>query len=136
VRPLLKIMEDHKLDFHKTFRLLCNFRPTLLKELDALDAFIGELLSFTSDPPGREEASKELSAWLEMYAARIENEVDMWADEGDVDQARQAEMRAVNPRFVLRQWLLEEVIKIVESDHEAGKRVLRKVLHVRLLSTC
>jgi hypothetical protein len=132
MRPLLKIMEDRNLDFHKTFRFLCNFRPTMLEERDALDAFIGELLTFRLDPLDSKEASKEWSAWLEMYAARIENEKDMWAVESDVGEVREAEMRAVNPRFVLRQWLLEEVIKIVESDHETGKRVLRKVLHVRL----
>ena len=39
-------------------------------------------------------------------------------------------MRLVNPRFVLRQWLLEEVIRRVERDSTSGKRVLAKVLHV------
>ena len=40
------------------------------------------------------------------------------------------EMRAANPRFVLKQWVLEEVIRKVESDPGTGKRVLAKVLQV------
>ena len=41
-------------------------------------------------------------------------------------------MKSVNPRFVLRQWLLEEVIKKVEEDSKTGKQVLAKVFQVRL----
>ncbi|KAI6018084.1 hypothetical protein BKA83DRAFT_4318207 [Pisolithus microcarpus] len=37
---------------------------------------------------------------------------------------------ASNPRFVLRQWLLEEVIKKVEDDPATGKHVLGKVMQM------
>jgi len=36
----------------------------------------------------------------------------------------------VNPRFVLRQWVLEEVIKKVEKDPDSGKKILGKVLQM------
>jgi uncharacterized protein YdiU (UPF0061 family) len=41
-------------------------------------------------------------------------------------------MNGVNPRFVLRQWVLEEVIAKVEEDAVSGRRILAKVLKVRL----
>ena len=58
--------------------------------------------------------------------------MDEWTSAGvvDVDREREKEMKGVNPRFVLRQWLLEEVIKKVEMDSDSGKRVLAKVMHV------
>jgi len=46
----------------------------------------------------------------------------------DAERAKAA--KAVNPRFVLRQWLLEEVIAKVERDVDSGKRVLAKVLQM------
>ena len=48
-----------------------------------------------------------------------------------LDAARERAARAANPRFVLRQWVLEEVIKKVEEDMDNGKRILAKVLQVR-----
>ena len=48
-----------------------------------------------------------------------------------MDKEREAAGKAANPRFILRQWLLEEVIKKTEKDSLSGRRVLAKVLHVR-----
>ena len=50
---------------------------------------------------------------------------------GEPDEERERAMRSVNPRFVLRQWVLEEVIKSVEGDVGEGRRVLGKVMQVR-----
>lgn len=46
------------------------------------------------------------------------------------EAAREKAARDANPRFVLRQWVLEEVIRKVEEDAVSGRRVLRKVLQV------
>ena len=64
-------------------------------------------------------------------ADRIDSEALEWVAEPDYDAARERAVKAANPRFVLRQWLLEEVIKKVETDPTTGKRVLAKVLEVR-----
>lgn len=140
-RPLLTIMEDHKLDFHGTFRRLCFFTSsTAASEDDGEDlrAFIDGLLKLTSEPErlDRVKAQSDWSGWLSKYAARIESERGLWEADGvdvDIDTRREKEAKAANPRFVLRQWVLEEVIKKVEADAESGKRILRKVLHVRYL---
>ena len=130
-------MEDHSLDFHGTFRRLCFFKPPIASSDESLKAFIESLLTLSSETErlDRIRAHSDWAEWLRKYAARIESERDHWDGvEGDADAAREREAKSANPRFVLRQWLLEEVIKKVEVDAESGKRVLGKVLHVSALA--
>ncbi|CAL1716563.1 unnamed protein product [Somion occarium] len=136
-RPMLNILSDHKLDFHSTFRRLAYFRPSMVQpsEKEALETFISSLLTLTPDPERLERgrAVEDWKKWLNVYASRIESERDEWtrANGGtDVDAEREKATKAANPRFVLRQWLLEEVIKAVERDSDSGKRILRKVLQM------
>lgn len=136
-RPLLDLLRDHGLDFHGSFRRLAQFRPAVVRDEGALEAFVAGLLELCPEPErlDKERATSDWKAWLDKYAARIDSERGLWggATDVDVDKHREAAAKAANPRFVLRQWLLEEVIKKVETDAESGKRVLRKVLHVSKL---
>jgi uncharacterized protein YdiU (UPF0061 family) len=135
VRSLLALLADHKLDFHLTFRHLTRFRPA---HLSSSDAFIDTLLRFTStgDVPQREEAPAQWKNWLEKYAARIEGEKEEWVGASSSDDEwqtrREKDARLANPRFVLRQWVLEEVIAKVEADAQNGRLVLAKVMRVRV----
>lgn len=137
VDPLLKLMQRHELDFHSTFRKLSSFTPSLLSHnSETLATFLQELTPETLAcrvPTAREAAIDDWKKWLEVYRTRIESEADEWASEGDrwPEKRRQA-MLGANPRFVLRQWVLEEVIKRVEKDWKTGRRVLAKVLEVRV----
>ncbi|KZT18291.1 UPF0061-domain-containing protein [Neolentinus lepideus HHB14362 ss-1] len=133
-RPLLDIMDEHKLDFHGTFRLLSTFRPSLLDSApslspgSALDKLVSSIfnLSPESDRIDKEKATKDWVEWLTKYSERIQSERDQWG--ADMDKEREDAAKAANPRFVLRQWVLEEVIKKVGQDANSGKRVLAKVL--------
>ncbi|KIK24019.1 hypothetical protein PISMIDRAFT_99248 [Pisolithus microcarpus 441] len=136
-QPLLDMMENHGLDFHGTFRKLVFFRPNILREnadsgATVLEGFIARLLEGTPEPERLDtgKATEEWLAWLDTYAARIESEKTggEWGD--DFDDARERDAMAANPRFVLRQWLLEEVIKKVEDDPSTGKHVLAKVMQM------
>jgi uncharacterized protein YdiU (UPF0061 family) len=134
---LLALLADHKLDFHLTLRHLTRFRPSLLS---SPDAFIDTLLRFTStgDVPERDETSKQWKDWLEKYAARIESEKEEWvgaSSGGDWQALREKDARLANPRFVLRQWVLEEVIAKVEADARNGRHVLAKVMQVSFRCT-
>lgn len=72
--------------------------------------------------------------WLQEFSKRIEQDRENWNDSpNDWLNARKIEARKCNPRFVLRQWVLEEVIKKVDEDYITGKRILAKVLEVRKL---
>jgi uncharacterized protein YdiU (UPF0061 family) len=127
-------MQDHKLDFHSTFRKLSSFRPSLLNLAgdSPLEKFIKELLSLSpgTDTMDPARATADWLAWLRKYAGRIESEREEWAGETDVEAAKEKAAKEANPRFVLRQWVLEEVIAKVESDAKTGKRLLAKVLQV------
>ncbi|KAF9223852.1 UPF0061-domain-containing protein [Gyrodon lividus] len=136
-QPLLDLMEKQKLDFHGTFRKLSFFQPGMLtgetsERQGKLESFLGGLLkgSPEADRLDHAKASEQWLGWLEKYAARIEADALEWAGEDDCNAAREKAARAANPRFVLRQWLLEEVIKKVETDHTTGKRILAKVLQM------
>jgi uncharacterized protein YdiU (UPF0061 family) len=132
-RPLLDLLAAHKLDFHISFRTLCDFEPEMVKDEAKLNAFIERLHRGTPDASlvDRAAATQAWKEWLTAYAIRIEAEQDAWtAQSNGWIASRAEEMRAANPRFVLRQWVLEEAIKRVERDPESGRRVLRKVLHV------
>ena len=48
-------------------------------------------------------------------------------------EKRRKVIRGTNPRFVLRLWVLEEVIKKVEGDWKNGRRSLAKVLRACLV---
>jgi len=74
----------------------------------------------------RDKAHGDLKTWLNTYSSRIQDESSEWESES----SRQTAMKGVNPRFVLRQWVLEDVISKVESDPQAGKRILAKVLQM------
>ncbi|KAH9037777.1 hypothetical protein EDB85DRAFT_1934376 [Lactarius pseudohatsudake] len=100
-------------------------------------SFVDTLISLTSATgvSEREASSKQWRSWLEKYAARIESEKDEWigansGSEDDWQAHREKEARLANPRFVLRQWVLEEVIAKVEAGAESGRRVLAKVMQM------
>lgn len=128
-------MEQQKLDFHITFRLLTTFKPALLKDIGTpnessdLQVFISDLLTHSVDEHmDHGAATKEWIDWLQKYTERVESEAGEWG--GNVEAEREIAGKEANPRFVLRQWVLEEVIAKVEKDQTSGKRILAKVLHV------
>lgn len=133
---MLELMQRHELDFHSTFRKLSSFAPSILSsDSEALATFLQELTPETQActvPSVRQSVMDDWKKWLKGYTARIESDAVEWASEGDswMEKRREA-MHGANPRFVLRQWVLEEVIKKVEGDWETGRRVLAKVLEVR-----
>jgi len=98
------------------------------------------------------DASKDFIPYLERYCARISQpeEVEAWEtaeiekerkglklDGKGWEEKREVEMLRSNPAFVLRQWVLEELISKLEKTGvdgiEEGRKELARVLDVRLL---
>lgn len=129
-------MENHRLDFHSTFRILSSFKASAIPS--EVEDFINRLLAVTpeSERLDVDTAKKEWIRWFDVYKQRIQGEHEEaaalgWSlDFSEMESERQKSMKSANPRFVLRQWVLEEVIKRVERDSDSGKRVLAKVMHV------
>jgi protein adenylyltransferase len=126
---LLTLLENTSSDFNHFFHRL-GLQP---------------LFSFTSKAdyegaaehilPAETEAHKrsgidKIATWLETsYRPRLEEE-----DSSD-DRERGERMRKVNPKFVLRQWVLEEVIRNTQSEKGVGvkdKEMLDTVLRMAL----
>ena len=129
-RPLLNLMQTHRLDFHMTFRKLCYFTSATVEDTQAQSKCIDELLALCAEPQMMDasQAIADIKSWLKKYAERISSEADQW--QGSADEERKKAMRGANPRFILRQWVLEEVIKKVEADPDSGKKILAKVMHM------
>ena len=134
VDPFLNILAMHELDFHASFRVLSSFRPSLVEDTAALDAFLAQMAECIPKKPTdakRDDVKRAVKPWLQTYAARIKQERESWTGQ-DWEVQRCAEMRKVNPRFVLRQWVLEETIKkLEEGEGLERRRVLGHVLKVR-----
>ncbi|KAF8588280.1 UPF0061-domain-containing protein [Ramaria rubella] len=130
IRPLLRLLETYQLDFHSTFRTLSSFRSSSSQA--ELERFAARLTpeSLVTSVDTRGLAQKEWVEWLATYAKRIDEEKEHWSECEDWGLEREIEGRKANPRFVLRQWVLEEVIKKVEEDPESGKRLLAKALEM------
>lgn len=137
----MNLLQTHKLDFHSTFRTLCSFRPSLLaSESEAgLKGFVASLVNNSHEAHTDDvDFTRDWCAWLAKYAERVENEMDSgaWAAGENGEQKdklwekREKEMRRANPRFILRQWVLEEIIKRVQDDIPTGQRALAKVHEV------
>ncbi|KAK4046474.1 hypothetical protein OIO90_006558 [Microbotryomycetes sp. JL221] len=123
VSGLLDLMALHSLDFTNTFRLLSQFPGSTSDPVYV--PFIEQLLpaAATTDPTALPPTTKDdWKAWFDKYASRLSAE----ASAGD-NASRRQRMNSVNPRFTLRQWVLEETIKSL--DHQRGDTtMLERVL--------
>lgn len=138
IDPLCLVLTD--LDFSTTLRRLCQL-PALLKARGAsagdeeklkevIDAFVAGDVNTGLEPwydvsilPEYMRSQKEtqVRTWLLTYACRLLNEGR------DGDQVAQ-EMKTKNPRFVLRNWVTNEVAKRLEDLNETD--ALAKVLEM------
>ena len=139
VTPLLELFERREVDYSSTMRRLAWFDPEIMAADRSADlqAFLLtlETTSQCAKPGESGDTSNPWTGWFGKYASRINEEKDRWAESATSSELswlekRKASMLESNPRFILRQWLLEEVIAKVEKDTASGRRVLAKVLEV------
>lgn len=113
VEALYRLMQQAEVDMTLFFRNLADLDP-LAPTLDPLQvAFYDDAL--------RDQYAPELTAWLQRYAARLRDD-DIPPDE------RRARMNAVNPRFVLRNYLAQEAIDLAEAGDETRIHLLLDLL--------
>ncbi|POS77837.1 hypothetical protein DHEL01_v203778 [Diaporthe helianthi] len=136
---LLDTMEALELDFHHTFRRLSHVRVADLATEDlrtetARVFFHKEGISAAG--VSEDEARQRVAMWLDKWRARV---VEDWGVEGEdgkrvvepaKDEERMAAMKKVNPSFVPRSFILDEIIQRVEKGGE--RHVLRRVMQMAL----
>ncbi|PJG59895.1 protein adenylyltransferase SelO [Aeromonas cavernicola] len=96
-RELFRLLAANKVDYHLFLRRL--------GEVTQEGAWPASLLALLPDPA-------IWQAWLERYRLRL-------ASEGSEDGARKAQMDAINPKYVLRNTLAQQVIEAAEQGNMA-----------------
>ncbi|KAK9455116.1 hypothetical protein V1511DRAFT_499511 [Dipodascopsis uninucleata] len=121
----LDLMTELELDFHRFFRSLANI-DVFDNKLSASE-IEHEFLSYERSrlAPKNEQAAKEILSWIQgPYKTRL-------ADDGRTDfNERKQAMNRVNPNFILRNWILDEVITRVQRQNDT--KILNQVLEMVL----
>jgi uncharacterized protein YdiU (UPF0061 family) len=162
----LVLLHDNSMDLNASFRTLSSFLPSQVSDECYLASFLSDFTSSSILSPKGDDLERAKNAskgWLLRFAERVSAEEEKaawseaWLEEdhkrfGPSDIAmesweskRREGMRRTNPRFVLRQWVLEELIaeltamgvgdesRTEEAMVEARKRLAR-ILDVSLPS--
>jgi uncharacterized protein YdiU (UPF0061 family) len=132
IESLLYILQTHGLDYSSTLRSLTTFRPEFLGS--AQNSSLEHLLSALTSSPNNcdiKSASDDWLGWLEKFKVRIELDANEWkSDAGSWLETREKEMKNYNPRFVPRQWVMEELIKKLQEDEITARPMLTKILEM------
>ncbi|KAI0403494.1 hypothetical protein F4802DRAFT_291340 [Xylaria palmicola] len=131
---LLDAMEALELDFNLFFRRLSGVK---ISELDSEQARRDKASVFfyqdgVTGSGGEEEGRKRVGAWLERWRQRV---LEDWGDGSTISEEADAQrteaMKKVNPSFIPRGWILDEVIRRVEKQGERDVlgRVMTMALH-------
>jgi len=126
---LLDMMEALELDFNQFFRKLSNIRVGDL-ETDAQRKEAAAVFFHHEGVTGigntDESARKRIGEWLETWRTRVYED---WGPDGS-DSERTIAMKKVNPKFIPKAWVLDEVIRRVEKDGE--REILNRIMHMAL----
>jgi uncharacterized protein YdiU (UPF0061 family) len=151
VSDYLTLLHTHSVDFHTSLRHLSLLRPS--SSADDMKSFTQKMLQASiplSTPEKISDASKDFVPYFQKYCQRVSSPAENTAwEESDVEkdvkgvilegggweEKREVEMLRSNPNFILRQWVLEELIGKLESTGterlEEGRKELARVLDVR-----
>ena len=127
---LLDTLEALELDFNHTFRKLSSLSfeelDTEEKRRDVAGRFFHhEGLSGTAGTEA--DARVRIAKWLDKWRLRV---MEDWPHSTEAMEERFAAMKAVNPKFVPRSWVLDELIERVEKKGE--REVLGRVMEMAL----
>lgn len=139
--PLLDTLES--LDFTITWRHLINFSPLLEEQLKANPSSQDEAIKATVDgflPTWYDETRvleylkpekrQQAGAWLTKYAQRLLRDVEASGDGAGWGVKRRDSMAQHCPKFVLRNWVGQEVIERLEQKDDT--QFLARVLDMCL----
>jgi len=126
---LLNILQTLHLDFNHTFRKLSSVKLDELATTEQCEDVAGRFFHHEGIDNGtttnitEASARSQLGAWLASYRTRVQQD-------GTSDADREAAMKKVNPKFVPRSWVLDELITRVEKKGE--REVLSRVMKMAL----
>lgn len=127
---LLDTMEKLELDFNHFFRRLSDVKVSELQTKEAREALAKRFFhaeGVTGLNETEQSASEKVGAWLDTWRERI---VEDWGSDNAGDAEREKAMKAVNPKFIPRGWVLDEVITRVEKQHD--RKILDGIMKMAL----
>ncbi|KUI62377.1 hypothetical protein VP1G_11343 [Cytospora mali] len=136
---LLDTMEALELDFNHFYRRLSFIKVEDLKTEEARKEKAGVFFhkeGISASGVTEEEARQRVAGWLEGWRVRVVEDWGTAAADGErtvepaKEEERMAAMKKVNPSFIPRSFILDEVIQRVEKGGE--RDVLRRVMHMAL----
>ncbi|KAK4631484.1 Adenylyltransferase, mitochondrial [Fulvia fulva] len=130
---LLDTLEALELDFNHTFRRLSHITMSELetdsqrKDVAARFFHHEGLPGLVLADGGEDKARARIAKWLEKYRTRV---FEDWDDSHEARDQRLAGMKSVNPKFIPRSWVLDELIERVEKKGE--REILKRVMDMAL----
>ncbi|KAL1636918.1 hypothetical protein SLS56_001015 [Neofusicoccum ribis] len=121
----LDLMEAHELDFNQCFRRLSDVKLGELGTSEQREKLAGRFFHDDGVAGGEDAARQRISKWLENWQARV---LEDWGE--GKDEERIEAMKSVNPKFVPKGWILDELIDRVEQKKE--RDVLKTVMNMTL----
>lgn len=124
---LLDTMEALELDFNHFFRRLSSVRVAEIETEEQRKDFAARFFhkeGVTGLGNTEGSARKRIAEWLKKWRIRVQED---WND-GDIE--RETAMKKVNPKFIPRSWILDEVIQRVE--HGGEREIIGKVMKMAL----
>jgi len=131
VSGFLGFLESLELDFNHAFKRLSSVSweeiDTEEKRKDVAGRFFHHegLSGLVSD--SEEDARAKIAKWLEKWSARSKED---WEDSAEAKEQRIKAMKSVNPNFVPRSWILDEVIDRVEK--KGDREILSHIMEMAL----
>lgn len=127
---LLDTLEKLELDFNHFFRRLSGVKMAEIETKEARELLAKRFFhaeGVTGLNETNESASAKVGVWLDAWRERI---VEDWGSDTSADAEREKAMKAVNPNFVPRGWVLDEVITRVEKKHD--RKILDGIMKMAL----
>ncbi|EMC96238.1 hypothetical protein BAUCODRAFT_33584 [Baudoinia panamericana UAMH 10762] len=127
---LLDTMEALELDFNHTFRRLSYISFEEIDTDEKRKEVAGRFFhheGLSGLVGSEEDARARVAKWLEKWRARV---VEDWPNSTEAKEERFRAMRAVNPKFIPRSWILDELIERVEKKGE--REILGHVMDMAL----
>ncbi|KAJ2505510.1 hypothetical protein GGI11_006981 [Coemansia sp. RSA 2049] len=122
IEPLLALMERAGADYTLTMRALCDV-PELLaqgSESASVDGIVDRIVAVAESASIGGAWKEEMRAFLtDVYKPRLLDDAD-GALSPEHAQSIAARMRQTNPRFILRNWVAQDVISRAASGDEAS----------------
>ncbi|EOA88662.1 uncharacterized protein SETTUDRAFT_168461 [Exserohilum turcica Et28A] len=122
---LLDCLEAFELDFHHAFRRLGGIKLAEVETEDQRKDVAGRFFRADNVPRQESESRARIAKWLGVWAARVKED---WGEGGDAE--RKEAMDGVNPKFVPRSWILDELIERVERKKE--RHILPQLMKLTL----